>query len=74
MDVSPVLSGLVKTILQSTAKGGRRKGRQKKKWEDKGMNRPEVPQVPEGSGEQGKMEKTGGEVICDAPMTPAIKE
>ena len=27
-------SGLAKTILQSTAKGGRRKGRQKKRWED----------------------------------------
>ena len=27
-------SGLAKTILQSTVKGGRRQGRQKKKWED----------------------------------------
>ena len=27
-------SGLAKTILQGTVKGGRRKGRQKKKWED----------------------------------------
>ena len=28
------LSGLVKTILQGTVKGGRRQGRQKKRWED----------------------------------------
>ena len=27
-------SGLAKTILQGTLKGGRRQGRQKKKWED----------------------------------------
>ena len=28
------LSGLAKTILQGTMKGGRRQGRQKKRWED----------------------------------------
>ena len=27
-------SGLAKTILQSTVKGGRRQGRQRKRWED----------------------------------------
>ena len=27
-------SGLAKTILQGTVKGGRRRGRQKKRWED----------------------------------------
>ena len=27
-------SGLAKTILQSTMKGGRRQGRQRKKWKD----------------------------------------
>ena len=31
-----------------------------------GMDRPGVRQVPEGSGEQGKMEKTGCEIICGA--------
>ena len=39
-----------------------------------GMDRPGLPQVPEGSGEQGKMEKTGCEVICDAPTTLVVKE
>ena len=38
-----------------------------------GMDRPGVRQVPEGSGEQEKMEKTGCEIICGAPMTLAVK-
>ena len=39
-----------------------------------GMERPGVRQVPEGSGEQGKMEETGCEIICGAPSTLAVKE
>ena len=35
--------------------------------------RPGVRQVPEGSGEQGKMEKTGCKIICGAPTTLAVK-
>ena len=38
-----------------------------------GMDRPGVRQVPEGSGEQGKMEETGCEIICDAPVTLVVK-
>ena len=38
-----------------------------------GMDRPGVLQVPEGTGEQGKMEKTGFEIICGAPTTLAVK-
>ena len=38
-----------------------------------GMDRPGVRQVPEGSGEQGKMEKTGCKIICGAQTTLAIK-
>ena len=37
------------------------------------MDRPGVRQVPEGSGEQGNMEKTGCEIICGAPTTLAVK-
>ena len=37
------------------------------------MNRPGLRQVPEGSGEQGKMEKTGCKIICGAPTTLAVK-
>ena len=39
-----------------------------------GMDRPGVRQVPEGSGEQGQMEKTGCKIICDARTTLAVKE
>ena len=38
-----------------------------------GMDRPGVRQVPERSGERGKMEETGCEIICGAPMTLAVK-
>ena len=38
-----------------------------------GMDRPGVRQVPEGGGEQGKMEKTGCKIICGAPTTLAVK-
>ena len=37
------------------------------------MDRPGVRQVPEGSGEQGKMEKTGCKIICGAQTTLAVK-
>ena len=38
-----------------------------------GMDRPRVRKVPEGSGEQGKMEKTGCKIICGAPTTLTVK-
>ena len=38
-----------------------------------GMDRPGVRQVPVGSVEQGKMEKTGCRIICGAPATLAVK-
>ena len=38
-----------------------------------GMDRPGVRQVPEGSREQGRLEKAGCKVICGAPMTLAVK-
>ena len=39
-----------------------------------GMDRPGVCQVLKGSGEQRKMDEAGCEVICGAPVNPAIKE
>ena len=39
----------------------------------KGIDRPRVRQAPEGSGEQGKMEETGCEIICGAATTLAVK-
>ena len=38
-----------------------------------GMDRSGVRQVPEGSGKQGKMEKTGCKIICGAPTTLAVE-
>ena len=50
-------SGLAKTILQGTVKRGRRQGRQKEVGrQHQEMDRLGVRQVPEGNGEQGKME------------------
>ena len=41
--------------------------------QDQGIDRPGVQQDPEGSGEQGKMEKNGCEIIFSAPTTLAVK-
>ena len=38
-----------------------------------GMDRPGVCEVPEGSGEQRKMQETGCEIICGAPTTLAVE-
>ena len=37
------------------------------------MDRPGIRQVLDGSREQGRMEETGCEIICGAPMTLAVK-
>ena len=41
--------------------------------QNQGMDRPGVRQVPEGSGEKGKIKETGCEIICGAPATLAVK-
>ena len=38
-----------------------------------GMDRPGVRQVPESSGEQRKMKKTGCKIICGAPTIQAVR-
>ena len=50
-------SCLAKTILQGTVKGGRRQGRQKKRWEDN-IREWTGLEFAKCSGEQGKMEET----------------
>ena len=56
-------------------KGGRRQGGQRKRWEDniRVWTGLEFDKSTEGSGEQGKMEKTGCNIICDAATTLAVK-
>ena len=67
-------SGLAKTIMQGTAKGGRRQGRQEEvERQHQGIDRPGVRQVPQGSGEHEKMEETGCEIICGAQRTLAVE-
>ena len=69
------LLGPAKTILQGTVKGGRktRQTEEEVGRQHQGMERPGVRQVPEGSGEQGKMEESGCEIICGATTTLAVK-
>ena len=69
-------SGPTKTILHGTVKGGRRLTRQTEEEvgrQHHGMDRPGVRQVPEDSGEQGKMGETGCGIICGAPTTLVVK-
>ena len=72
-------SGLAKTILQGTVKGGRRQGRHWKRWEDNitkwtslefVKSQRAVENCPLGLD---KMEETGCEIICGAPTTLAVK-
>ena len=68
---------MAKTILQGTVKGGRRQAKQTEIEAGKqhqGMDRPGVRHVPEGSGEQDKMEEPRCEIICVVPATLTVKE
>ena len=68
-------SVLAKSILQSLVKRGKktRQTEEEVGRQHQGMDTPGVQQVSEGNGEQGKMEKTGCEIICGAPTTLAVK-
>ena len=68
------LSGLAKTILQGTVKGGSRQGRQKKRWGDTirewtGLEFVKSQRTLEN---REKMEQTGCEITCGAPTTLAV--
>ena len=67
-------SGLAKTILQGTVKGGRRQGRQRKRLLD---NIREWTGLEFGrsqrAAENGKMEEIGCEIIYGAPTTLVVK-
>ena len=69
------LSGLAKTILQGTAKRGRRQGRQKKRWADSIRERTslEFGKSQRAVENRNKMEATGCEVICGAYTTLSVK-
>ena len=67
-------SGLAKTILQGTVEGGKRQGRQRKRWEGnmREWTGLEFAKIPEGSREQGKVEETGCEIVFGAPTTLSL--
>ena len=69
-------SGLAKTILQGTVKEFKktRQTEEEVGRQHQGMDRPGVRQVPERSGEQGKMEKTGCKIICGAQRPSRLKD
>ena len=58
------LSERVKKTRQTEEEVGR---------QHQGMDRPGVQQVPEGSGEQGKIEKISCKIVCGAPTTLRVK-
>ena len=67
MDMSPVHQN---HLVRHSERG--KKTRQTEKEvgrQPQEMDGPGVRQVPEGSGEQGKMEETGSVIICGAPKT-----
>ena len=65
-------AGLAKSVLQGTVKGGRRQGRQKRRWEDniREWTGQEFAKSQTAVEKREKMEETGCEVIYGAPTTP----
>ena len=57
-------SGLAKTILQGTVKGGKTTSENGQAWSSPS---------PRGQWRKGKMEETGCEIICGAPTTLAVR-
>ena len=67
---------MIRRILQGAVTGGRRQGRQRKRWEDNirewaGLEFGKSQRAVEN---RGKMEKTGCKIICGAPTTLEVKE
>ena len=62
--------------MQGTVKGGRRHGRQRKRWEDniKDWTGLEFAKSQRTVENKEKMEKTGCKIICGAQTTLAVKE
>ena len=60
-------------LARHSERGKRTRQTEEVRRQHQGMDSPGVRRVPEGSGEQGKMEETGCEIICGAPTTLAVK-
>ena len=73
MDTSPVHQFGQNHRARHSERGKKTRQTEEEVGKHQGMDRPGVHQVPEGSGEQGNMEKTGCKIICDAPTTLVVK-
>ena len=69
----PVHQVWPKPSCKAQWKGNKTRRTKEETGRHQGMDRSGVRQVLEGSGVQGKMEKTGCEIICGAPTTLAVK-
>ena len=61
--------------MQGIVKGGRRQGRQRKRWKDNIRERTglEFAKFQRAVENRQKWRKLDGEIICDAPTTLAVK-
>ena len=68
-------SGLAKTVLQGTMKGGRRQGGQRKRWEDniREWTGLEFGRSHRAVESREKWRKSGCKIICGAPTALAVK-
>ena len=74
MVMSPIHQVCPNHLARNSERGKKtRQTEEEVRRKHQGTYRPGVRQVPEGSGEQGKMEKTGCKIICGAPTTFAVK-
>ena len=74
MVMSPFIRSSQNHLARHSERGKKtRRTKEEVGRQHQGMDRPGVRQVPDGSGEQGKMEETGCEIICGAPTTLAVK-
>ena len=54
-------------------RGKKTRETEKEVGRQQGMDRPGVRQLPEGSGEQGKIEETVCEIVCGVPASLVVK-
>ena len=64
MDMSPVIRSGQNHLARHSERGKKTREREEEVGrQHQGIDRPGLRQVPEGNGEQGKMEETGCEII-----------
>ena len=74
MDMSPFVRSGQNHLARHSERGKKtRQTEEEVGTQHQRMYRPGVRQDPEGSGEQRKMEETGCEIICGAPMTIVVE-